>query len=563
MIARLVLILFLAPSLPAAAGRAEDLLATVKALYAAGQWEEVVRQTDGLTRSSADLDYYRGMSLARLNRWTYARGALEAGWTKAPRDKRFPLELAGIAFRQKRMARAEVLVRAALKLDPRDNYANNFMASLFYLDGNLEGALKYWNRIAQPYVDEIRIDPPLRVDPELLDSSFAFAPRSILRLADYRTTRKRLDQLEIFSNYHFHLQPRQQKTSDTFDMQFAAAEKSVTSKLDTFLGLVRGLPYETLHPEFYNLRHSAINFTSMLRWDSRKRRVSASISAPLGGRAAWRYRLYADARDEDWDISRTFQGNLAHPSDLKLRTVEVGGGVSGVLNSRVNWSGRVALSNRNFPTVAQASPTTPSEFVSSLALEARSTATIGLLRIPDRRFTLVSRTSGTLGRAYAQALGTYGGVEGSVGAHWFPYRRGDDLEMVGKFQGGRLFGSVPFDKLYVVGLERDNELIMRAHIGTEHGRKGNSPLGRSYLLSNWEINKNIMDAGWLRLRLAPFLDIGRTYDDRGEFGSRRWMWDTGGEVKVGLVGQLVVILTYGKDLRTGRNTFYTTVESVH
>jgi len=41
--------------------------------------------------------------------------------------------------------------------------------------------------------------------------------------------------------------------------------------------LLRGLPYETIYPSYYNLRGDAINLDSLARWDSQKRRVAASV----------------------------------------------------------------------------------------------------------------------------------------------------------------------------------------------------------------------------------------------------------------------------------------------
>ena len=67
--------------------------------------------------------------------------ALVEGERLAPMDARFPTELAGVAFKQKQNARAERLLRRSLRLAPGDNYANDFLATLYFLDGNIEAAL--------------------------------------------------------------------------------------------------------------------------------------------------------------------------------------------------------------------------------------------------------------------------------------------------------------------------------------------------------------------------------------------------------------------------------------
>ncbi|HET7841652.1 MAG TPA: hypothetical protein VFM21_08605 [Terriglobia bacterium] len=560
--ARTVLLALLLLTPLCAAAQVASSSATVQALYASGRWQEVVAKTEDLGGQPAELDYYRGMALAKLERWDEAALAFESGRKKDPRDKRFPTELAGVAFRQKRNREAEALLRRALQLDPADEYACDFLATLYSLDGNLEAALKYWNRAGKPKIGEIKVDPPLRVNPDLLDRSLAVAPASVLRLDNYRITRARLDALGIFSAYRLELAPLPASDSGDYDLQLAADERNGwgNSRLQGFITLASGVPYQTVYPEFYNLRRSAINVQSLLRWDSKKRRALVELSAPLGDRPGWRYRFFADGRDEDWDVANTLNGASALPHEFTLRKIEAGGEVQDIVNSRLTWQGGVALSDRTFPGITQGATAASAGLASSAALEVGSRADVALLRIPEKRFTLDSSATARLGRAYAAALGAYGGLEGSLSARWFPTARGDDYEMRESFRAGHWFGNAPFDELYILGLERDNDLPLRAHIGTAGGKKGSAPLGRAYWLSNWEINKNLVNAGWFRLRLAPFLDTGRAYDSRSAFGWRETLWDTGGELKVGVLGGLTVVLTYGKDLHTGNNAFYADVE---
>jgi hypothetical protein len=150
-------------------------------------------------------------------------------------------------------------------------------------------------------------------------------------------------------------------------------------------------------------------------------------------------------------------------------------------------------------------------------------------------------------------------IQGSLQGHWFPHSQGDDYELDEKVRAGKTFGQVPFDELFMLGLERDNDLPMRAHIGTRDGRKGSAPLGRNYFLSNWEFNKNVYDNGLLGIRLSPFLDTGKITDPITALGSKKWLFDTGLQLKfrVLVVG---LTFTYGKDLRSGANAFYFTAQ---
>ncbi|HET8890141.1 MAG TPA: tetratricopeptide repeat protein, partial [Candidatus Angelobacter sp.] len=136
-----------------------DLTQEAKQLFEQERWPDLVQLLGHAPRASADLDYYYGVALAHQQRWEEARQSLDAGRELAPRDKRFPIELAGVAFKQKKYDTARRELRRALRLDPRDEYANEFLATIYFLDGNLEAALKDWNRTGKPEIVDVRNEP--------------------------------------------------------------------------------------------------------------------------------------------------------------------------------------------------------------------------------------------------------------------------------------------------------------------------------------------------------------------------------------------------------------------
>jgi hypothetical protein len=73
---------------------------------------------------------------------------------------------------------------------------------------------------------------------------------------------------------------------------------------------------------------------------------------------------------------------------------------------------------------------------------------------------------------------------------------------------------------------------------------------------NLDADRTIYQGGLLRIKLGPFLDSGRITDPSGVFGSPRWLWDAGAQVKVRILSTVTVTVSYGKDLRSGRNAFY-------
>ena len=95
-----------------------DPTPAVKQLFDQERWSDLAQLLQQSLRNSADLDYYYGVALAHLERWAEAGKALSTGQRLAPNDKRFPIELAGVAFKQKRYGEAKRDLHRALQLDP-------------------------------------------------------------------------------------------------------------------------------------------------------------------------------------------------------------------------------------------------------------------------------------------------------------------------------------------------------------------------------------------------------------------------------------------------------------
>ncbi len=533
-----------------------DRTAPIDQLFAEGQWQEIVRRVGAMPVRSADLDYYYGVALAKIGRSDDARQAFLAGYHLQPHDKRFPIELAGVDFKQRRYREAAKWLRRALRIDSSDAYANDFLGTVYFLQGNLEAALKYWNRIGKPGIENVRIEPQLQVDPVLLDRAFAFSPGSTLELRDFLTAKARCRGLEIFSNYAFGLDARE---DGKFDLTFRAKERNGwgDNKWEALLSLFRGIFQQTVYPEYFNVDRSAINIVSLLRWDAQKRRLDASITGPLQHSAKRRYGVGLDVRNENWDIRDSLTGP-ALLAALNLRKEAVSAGITSFESGRWRWSTGFELSHRDFRGIVPGSVLTPVLLSQGYQLKHLAEFNYQLWRVPESRFVSTTGASSQIGRIWSQSGHSFLKLQGWFAAHWLPQSSGDDYEMQEHVRVGRTFGQVPFDELFMLGLEHDNDLWLRAHIGTHDGRKGSAPLGSTYALFNWEIDKNLYKNGFLKLKLGPFLDTGKIADSSSGLGSRKWLWDTGVQAKVRALG-VGIIFSYGKDLRSGNNAFYASV----
>ncbi len=533
-----------------------SLVDRARQLSAEQRWQELVDLADSVPHPPAELDFYYGTALARLGRWGDSQQAFAAGARLQPDDKRFPLELAGVAFKQKRYSVAVRHLRRALHLDPSDSYGNDFLGTVYFLQGNTEAALKYWNRVGKPQIVEVRSQPTPQVNAALFDRALAFAPASVLRLPDLLTTEVRVRGLEIFPRYQFDLQAR---SDGEFDILFRNRERDGwgQGKLEKLFLLLRGLPFQSITPEFYNLRDEAINFTSMYRWDAQKRRLLAQFSGPFKANPKFRYRLMADLRGENWDLRNSFQGPAPVLGSFNLRREAVAADFAALESGRWRWSAGAEVSHRDFRDVIPGT-LTPNLLAKGYQLKQITQVDAALWRLPERRLTLEGGASSQAGRIWSQPSHSFEKLQGSLRLHWFLQSQGDDYEIQQRVRAGKTFGDVPFDELFILGLERDNDLEMRGHIGTRDGRKGSAPLGQNYFLSNWEADKNVYRNGIFTVKLGPFLDIGKITDASSGLGSQKWLWDLGAQAKVRVFG-VGFAFSYGKDLRSGNNAFYVTV----
>ncbi len=533
-------------------------VAQVKALYDSGQWAAVVQAVPESPDEPANLELYRGLALAQLHRWDEAKSTFEAGLVHHPRNARLMVELAGVFYQQKNFSHAKHFLRRALSIDSTDPYSNNFLASIYFLQGNLEAALKYWNRVGKPRLADLTYSPEPSLDPLILDRAFDFSRGSVWTRSQFLTTEARLNSLDLFPLMNFDLQPQ---PDGSFDLVFRAAQRAPWTRnyLASAFALLRGLPFETVYPAFYNINGAGLNLVSLFRWDDQKRRISTELAAPLFDNPALRYRLYFDARDENWNVTDTLVPAATASARFNVERVAAGGELRFIESGRWQWSMGGEYTDRLYRTLTGIPAPAMPFFTGGSSLALISTFQRSLIRFPERRFTLDGGASGQVGTFFTNPLGRYARLQSSLVANWFPQAQGDDYHLQARFRAGGTLGQVPLDDLFVLGFDRDTDLWMRGYPGLYHGQKGNAPLGRDYFLTNWDFDKVAYDNPFFTATVGPFLDSGDAYDPSHYFGSRRWMWDSGLETKIRVLGRAQIILGWGITLRSANSSFFATV----
>ena len=533
-----------------------DLKKKVEHLSAQQRWEDITRELESASTRDADLYYYYGIALAQLGRGNEARTVFLAGLRRRPHDKRFPIELGGLAFKQQDYGQAAAWLRDGLRIDPEDSYANEFLGTVYFLEDNLEAALKYWNRVGKPEIERVSPDPALQIRPSLLDRALDFAPETTLLLPQLRTSQVRVEGLDIFPVARFRLSARETGKFDVV-LNFQERNGFGVNKWEALLSTLSGVAYETVYPAYFNLGRSAVNITALIRWDAQKCRVEAGLAGPLHQNPKWRYRLGFDLRNENWEIRESFTGPAPVLGALNLRKEAATAEMYCFNSGRLRWSAGLEFSHRDYRNIVPGTTLSPQLLLTGPQLKQLLTVHYELWRLPEHRFAITSSASSQLARIWSEPSEDFAKLQGDLEAHWFPKSEGEDYETRIQVRAGNLWGQPPFDELYMAGMERDNDLWMRGHIGTSEGRKGSAPLGVRYFLANSDLRKDFYSNGLLTVGMGPFLDTGKIADPSGSLGSRRWLWDTGAQARVRILG-VGLSFIYGKDLLTGNNAYYFT-----
>ena len=426
------------------------------------------------------------------------------------------LDLAGEAFRERNLSETLEHLDSAIRVNPDDAHTNDFLATVYFLQDNTEAALQHWNRAGKPKIENIRIDPPLHTDPVLLDRAFAFSRGSVLHLSDFEETQSKLSALRVFSRYRMELSPAGE---EGFDLTLRAAERNGTS----VWAWARGLPFQSVQPEFSNIGGKAVHVGSTLRWDPNKRRAFLSFETPLGGTPAWGILLSMDGRSENW---------ASTDGGFHMRKVQALAELRAVPSGRWSWTSGGSVSSRSFSN----------SFSSGVDLKYSGSVKRTWLRDPRRHLDLKSSLQVEAGKFWTANPSRFAKAVTSTQFRWH--------SLTSELRLGSTAGRLPFDERFIIGLERDSDLWLRAHPATVDGRKNASNSSRSFVITNWDVQKTVFNGPWFRISSGPFFDAGKSSL------ASHWILDAGAELRFSILESVGVSLSFGKSLSDARSSVF-------
>jgi hypothetical protein len=474
----------------------------------------------------------RGVEFVQTEAWAAARDEFLAGAKEDPSDKRFPLALAKLEYQQGHRADARRYLRQVLRLDPANSEANDLLGQLYYLDGNYDAALLYWNRIQKPRIEGVEVIPPAPISRALIDRALPITTGEVLTRDQYLSSLAWTNNLQVFETPQLELS---ESADNNYDLELRWRKVPAWMRLASAFG---GVPFETFKLSWPNLGGQAATFTALERWDAQKRRSYLSMNGPVGGSAQTRYTYYADGRSETW--------NLRAPTDFRLQKVESGLLFHGLPSDRFAWTIGIVGADRSFP----GSGFTPGITVKNVgALDFR------LFDMPARRMTMDLHTSLETGLFFAKNQRLYERAQTYLLWRWLPRVSTKDHEALARIGYGTIIGHPPFDELYMMTTDTDYDLPLRGHREARDGKRGRAPIGGEYLLANLDFYKKLLPLGPVTIDVGPVFDIGTIWREYLPRENGKLLVDAGAQVRFRLPGGFRAVFSYAFDLRTGTGNF--------
>ena len=309
---------------------------------------EYVRAVDILSNQLAgeptpDTYIYLGIAYGHMKEYEKAENVLRTGAEKYPQDPRFHNELAGVFLADKDVEAAKAELQRALIVDPNNNYASDLLATINMSEGEVQLALRSWNKSGRPIVDDILHNYYLTFDTWVVRDAIAFHPAGVLHYDQWKTTEWRLLATDTFANVGLEIEPT--PVADHYNAVVRTTAKTNTRR-DFIFNLVKGLPVETSYFDLWNLRNTGMNFNSNYRWNAQRRRGQERLRIPLPLPGLPILDLSNTWRSENWNTSPVILSQYLPQARFLFKANILGAYLNFIPHYRFEFGGGFEYSNR-------------------------------------------------------------------------------------------------------------------------------------------------------------------------------------------------------------------------
>jgi hypothetical protein len=436
-------------------------------------------------------------------------------------------ELAGVRFKQRRLAEAIALAEQYVRRVPADPLGWQLLAASRYLSGDREGALEAWNEVGKPTVDLVRIDGSREVRFAMIADAMDVPHGTVLTTSQLAMARRRTAELPALRGAAVTYQP---VPGGQVELRATVAERPVLSPWWQLLGggVLSAVTQHQLGISVASPTGGGELWTAAWRWENAHPWLTFRVDIPLqlglngvvGIGAGWeRFRFATTAVQGVYEESRRSGG--------------------------ASFGAWITPSLRPFAGVRVESWSGAREYVvGATGLEFRAAGD---------RLVLASRLE------YAQPVSTMASyARGSLRAMWassvgleratWSVRLGLDLANNGTPLGAwpEASGDIPL------------AIPLRGHTRTSDGLLPGNTTGRTIMHGGLAGDHPLFHVGPIAVAAGLFLDGAEIRSPADGTSADRFFLDAGGGLRFGILGGHSGILRI--DLATGltdRNTALT------
>jgi hypothetical protein len=448
--------------------------------------------------------------------------------TRCPHDARPVAELAGVRFAERRWPEAAALAEKALSRDPSAPYAWDVLGSSRFMQDDLHGALRAWNRIGKPRLDSVRIDGLSRTRYALVAQALALVPNTVLTEAEYRRAERRLEQLPTRLVSRIGYRPEVDGFA-TVDIAVVERPRTPSGAAGWTATGARALVNREFSAALPGWNGQGEVWSARWRWWAERPRLTVAFAAPRVGRLPGVWRVDASWETETYDFSKD---SLAQ---APVRERRAHGGIT-----VTDWIG----ANTRYEISAGADAWNGSRRTMSIgsALEQR----------------LFDDRIGVAGSAHTWV--PFGSNDRfSSAAVRASFRSSPDARGVVHIAraGAEATSSrAPFALWPGAGEGHARAPLLRGHPLLEDGVIRGQMFGRRIVFANVEAQRWFDSPSLFHLGLAAFADMARTFGRLANAEGESGHVDAGLGVRVRLPGgEGTLRFDYGRGLRDGASAF--------
>ena len=123
-----------------------------------------------------------------------------------------------------------------------------------------------------------------------------------------------------------------------------------------------------------------------------------------------------------------------------------------------------------------------------------------------------------------------------LGVDWTVARKSETRLRI-SLQGGFSGRNLPLDHYFLFGIGPDARLPLKAHPELRDGRRGNSPMGRDFVLLGAELGRRLWRLGFLEVGGFVFSDTAFVFGRPFLSGKGEWFQDVGVGLRFNVLGQ--------------------------